>query len=372
MKLKFILILSVLVTTIYAQKKDVHIIELLPNETETKIETDFYISEIIDNRIIKNNIGIAQKGLMNRKVLSDFSKPFDLELLDYLETILPKDSNKTNLSVRINQLLVSEQTGAFKETGKAIVRLDVLIKNNDSSYGSLGSFEATKSKNSMDVTGKHDDRIRAVLKECLLQFDSLDWKKIKPLKIDVNRPLKANVLLEPVKHGFFQTYTELANNIPLENLSFQIQNRSTETRLHLKDSLGNKMKHFAYYDGNDIYLNASTYSGDRYYIKTERFDDFLLFSDVFVNQDNVMGMSMAFGVLGLLSSNERQSVMFDLNTGTFYPLNRTKMRLILKNDYKDLYKKHKRDTRNLEVMKEILNELYLRNTPEQFKALIKL
>ena len=120
LKISFYFFITLLVSfALNAQNKDVHEIELLPNETETVLSTDFYISEIIDNRIINVSNTIT-------------SSDFDREILDYLETILPIDSSKTALSLRINQLLISEHTGAFKETGKAIVRLNVLVKLNKS------------------------------------------------------------------------------------------------------------------------------------------------------------------------------------------------------------------------------------------------
>ncbi|MBL86404.1 MAG: hypothetical protein CMO82_07080 [Winogradskyella sp.] len=372
LKISFYFFITLLVSfALNAQNKDVHEIELLPNETETVLSTDFYISEIIDNRIIKSNIGIAQKGLMNRKVLSDFSKDFDREILDYLETILPIDSSKTALSLRINQLLISEHTGAFKETGKAIVRLNVLVKLNDSIYGNYGSFEASRSKNSMDVTRKHDDRIRAVLKDCLMQFDSLDREVLVLKKLNPFSPESVKVLNDSIKQGFFETYMELANNSPIRDINFKIQNRTTDEKLHLKDTIINKkIMHFAYNDGENTYLNASTYSGERHYVKTDRFDDFLIFSDVFVNQDNVSGMSLAFGVLGVLMSNEHQTVLFDLSTGQFYPMTRTKMRLLLKKDYPEFYKKYKRNSRNHEMNKEIIQSIYKEKTSEEFRALI--
>ena len=49
-------------------------------------------------------------------------------------------------------------------------------------------------------------------------------------------------------------------------------------------------------------------------------------------------MSLAFGVLGVLMSNEHQTVLFDLSTGQFYPMTRTKMRLLLKKDYPEFLK----------------------------------
>ncbi|WP_248723086.1 hypothetical protein [Seonamhaeicola sp. ML3] len=86
----FVLLLLIVTEHAFAQKTKFHIVELLPNTTETKEDVDFFISEVIDNRIYKNNIGIAQKGLLNKKVLSKFGKPFEEEVLDYFKTVFPE------------------------------------------------------------------------------------------------------------------------------------------------------------------------------------------------------------------------------------------------------------------------------------------
>lgn len=248
-----------------------------------------------------------------------------------------------------------------------------MSKNSLNEYNSLGSFEATRQKNSMDVTPKHDDRIRAILKDCLLQFNSLDRKSITPYKIDLNLPLQSKILKDSIKSGFYGTYTELANNNPIKTIVYETQKRSTREKLHLKDAnTKKKIIHFAYNNGKQTFLNASTYSGERHYILTERFDQFLLFNDFFVNQDKVMGLSMAFGVLGILASNENQTVLFDLNTGRFYPLNKTKMQLILKKDYPKLYKKYRNSPKSPKLTKEILNTIYNNISPEEFRAIIRL
>lgn len=371
--MKKLIILQMFLFTLVmsGQKKRVHTVALLPNETVSRIETDFYISEIIDNRLITTNIGIAQKGLLNRKVPAVFSKDFEEEILDYLETVFPKDTTKTALALRINQLLISEHTGALKETGKSIVRLDVLKKIDEDIYGSYGNFSSNAAKNGIDVTGKHDDRIRKVFKESLMQFDSTDWKNMRPKIINIELPVTPKILTEDIQKGFFRTYLELLNNNAINDLEFQIQDRSTREKLHLKDSNRNKLIHFAYHDGSNLYLNASTYSGERHYVKTERFDDFLIFSDVFINQDNASEMSFAFGVLGLLSSNERQTVFFDLKTGKFYPFNQRRMKSLLQNDFPKLYRKYRANSRYYDEVKAILKEVYNELSPEVFKERIR-
>ncbi len=110
----------------FSQARDYHIINLMPLEDDTVADVNFFVSKVIDNRIYKDNLGIAQKGVFNKKVLSIFEYPFEEELTDYFSAIFPKSSSKTPVVVRINQLLISEHTGAFKETGKATVNLDVL------------------------------------------------------------------------------------------------------------------------------------------------------------------------------------------------------------------------------------------------------
>ncbi|MEM6516214.1 MAG: hypothetical protein AAF688_08525 [Bacteroidota bacterium] len=357
--------------SVNAQKRKVHTVELLPNETESIVDADFYISEVIDNRLITSNIGIAQKGIFNKKVPAVFSKPFEVEVLDYLNTIFPKDTVKKALAIRINQLLISENTGAFKETGKAIVRLDVLIKIDDENYASYGNFSAQAFKNSMDVTGKHDDRIREIIKLCLVEFDSTDWQNNIAEVISLERPKIPKILTEEIEIGFFRTHLELLNNNSLKSINFEVQNRSTDDKLHLKDTEKNKLVHFAYNDGKDVYLNASTYSGERHYVKTERFDEFLLFSDVFLSQDSTSEMSFAFGVLGLLSSNQRQTVLFDLNTGQFYPLNQSRMKLLLKDNFPELYRKYRVSSGYLDEIRPILKQAYQKLSPEVFREVIR-
>lgn len=339
----------------FSQNKDYHIIELLPIEDDTISSVDFYVSKVIDNRVYKDNIGVAQKGMFNKKVLSKFNKPFEDALMEYLNIICPVDNTKQGLVLRINQLLISENTGAFKETGKTIVDMDVLV-NRNGAYFLLGSFSAFAEKNSVDVTRKHDDRIRSVISDCLMQFNQSDWKDREGRAFVTEMPNEPILLNEALKKGFFISFLELYRNEPFEDASieFKESDHSTVDKLYLKEREHKRALYYAYSDGNNIYINASNYSGEKYFVKTEFIDKYLLFNDTFVNQNEVAGMSLAFGVLGILASNIRSNVLLNMDTGQYHIIDDNKIRLLLKKDYPDLYEKMIKYPNNLMLLKSIL------------------
>ncbi len=375
MKKRLVLVLFGLVSVIASsQNKKQHIIELLSNKTETSENVDFYISEVIDNRIYKDNIGIAQKGIFNKKVLSNFKNPFQDEILNYIHTIFPVDSLKKPLILRINQLLISEKTGAFKETGKAIISLDILTKKDNDTYYLEGSFSAYREKNSADVTGKHNDRIRAVLKDCLMQFErSLIYgEKPEPRVISLSTSLKPAILNEQVKEGFFTTFLELYNNTPFVDSLIKFKaNRNRPDKLFLEERSHKRALYYAFSNGKSVYINASNYSGEKHFVKTERVKDFLLFNDTFVHTEQASEMSLAFGVLGLMASNSNSHVMLDIYSGQFHIIDANKMKVLLIKDYPKLYEDYNKDRNNIKLMKDILEQVFINEDSEKLRTIFK-
>ncbi len=369
---RLILLAMVLIGSLtLAQQREFHVIELLPNETETAEAVDFYIKDIIDNRIYKGNIGIAQKGAFNRKVLSRFSKAFDKEVLDYLQTVFPQDTSKVGLTLRINQLLISENTGAFKETGKAIINLDVLVERNDE-IGLLGSYSSMREKNSMDVTRKHDDRIRGVFKDCMMEFNATDWKRIDPKPLSLELPKEPILLSQKPSSGFFKSFMEFYNNQTFEDATITFKdNRHRPGKLFLEDRDHKRALYYAYSDGTDIYINAANYSGEKHFVKTSKVNRFLLFNDAFVNQEDVGGMSLAFGVLGVLASNKQTNVLMDLYSGEYHAIDRLKIKALLKEKYPDHYKSLKKKPNDVLLLKSILEELFEKEDEKKLIGILK-
>ncbi len=355
----------------FGQNQDYHIIRLMPIEDDTIADVNFYVSKILDNRVYKDNLGIAQKGVFNKKVLSKFDKPFEDELMEYLNAIFPPSASKKPIVLRINQLLISEQTGALKETGKATVNLDVLGFGNGTHYF-MGSFSAYAEKNSVDVTGKHDDRIREILKNCLVQFSGSDQQNIGKRIISLERKTVPAILNASLQPGFYTSFSELYANKPFQDATIVFKDHGPfPEKLFLEDRMHKRALYYAYSDGETIFLNASNYSGEKHFVKTERIDKYLLFTDTFVNQDKVAGMSMAFGVLGILMSNEQTHVLLDLYTGQYHNIDSSKIRLLLKNDYPELYKQVRKDSKNRDVIKSTLNKLLEKNNKEAIRIILE-
>ena len=371
--LKKALVIFVLLSSVvnFCQAQDYHIINLLPLEEDTVENVNFYVSKIIDNRIYKDNLGIAQKGVFNKKVLSTFYNPFEEELMDYFNAIFPANTSKTPLVLRINQLLISENTGAFKETGKATVNLDVLTEKDDIYYF-LGSFSAYPEKNSVDVTGKHDDRIREILKSCLIQFSELNPDTQMNRTILLENPSAPVILSEPIKKGFYTSFSELYNNQPFQDASIVFKDYSSnQEKLNLEEREHKRALYYAYSDGDYIYLNASNYSGEKHFVKSELIDKYLLFNDTFVNQDKAAGMSLAFGVLGLLMSNEQTNVLLDLYTGQYHSIDGSKIRMLLNDKYPDLYKHVRKNLNNKDLMKSVLIKLLESENKEEVRYILE-
>ncbi|MFD2098447.1 hypothetical protein [Flagellimonas iocasae] len=355
MKLGFLSFLLLMAINVLTAQKDFHTISLLPNKTESAENVDFYISGIVDNRVYKDHVGIAQKGMLNRKVQAQFEQPFEEELLAYLNTVFPPEASKKPLILRINQLLISENTGAFKETGTATVNLDVLIYLNNE-YNYLGSFASEAEKNSMDVTGKHDDRIRAILKECLMEFDSLPNKYEAKKVVTLERPEVANILTESPGTGYYFSFNELYNNEPVQDTAVSIKPKD-ENLFRVEDAKGKPAPYYGFFDGTDFYLNAQNYSGDRHFVKAQKVNDFLLFNDIFINQDKVSGLGLAFGIIGVLASNERSNTLLDLNTGKFIVLTHKRVKLLLEKDYPEYYERYTKYENNPILVRGILEQV---------------
>lgn len=227
-------------------------------------------------------------------------------------------------------------------------------------------------KNSVDVTAKHDDRIRGILKECLMLFNSTNWRVVEPILIDLEKKGQSKVLVENYKEGFYYSLLELYNNKTIIDRAYSVDERkSNGDKLFLKSDEQGKAMYFAYSDGDDLYLNAAIYSADRHYIKTYKFDEFVLFNDVFVNDDKVMGWSYALGLLGQLVSTENQNVLMDLNTGEIFTLSKKKMKLILGKKYPKLLKQYYNNSKDVNEVLNILNYVLENENKDELRGLLR-
>ena len=180
-----------------------------------------------------------------------------------------------------------------------------------------------------------------------------------------------SVTPDNIKKGFFETFEDFAANNPITGINIKVQKRSTEERLHLKDAdTRKKIKHFAYFDGKTLYINAWLYSLDRYYVKTEWLNEYLMFNDVFENEDTADALGSAFGLIGALASNQEQFLFLNVETSIYYRITKGNLIRLIKSTDEELFQANKEQITDTNVLKRLLHELNQKMGKEAFYEML--
>lgn len=341
-------------TIVFSQKKKkVHIVSLSPKETlESK---QFFLIEVIDNRLNKENIGVAQKGLMNRQVPAKFKENFILHLKKTFTALLPPSKKKDSLIVKVNKLFVSERTSAFSELGTCEVELE-FIKKIDTTFYTLGKFRSTIEGKGVDVTKKHSNRIIEALSDCINQFSTSGWEepnislakvKTENIKFDFNTPLKK---------GLYYNFNNLINNQPIDSIKYDVKliHKSNINDHYIVKHHGTKKrikKLFGFSDGEAIYLNGTrfTLNAKEYFIKSKMIGRYIYFEDKLASMEGIV----AFGVM---ASTKQKGVVLDTKSGVATVLIEENIETLLSLN-PELLKDFKNSNRTIEDVRMLIKTL---------------
>ncbi|MCM5663616.1 hypothetical protein [Galbibacter mesophilus] len=367
------LLLILNTTFIFSQSDEKeHVVDILDVNEIQPINTSFRITEVIDNRIYKNNIGFAQKGMFNKNVTAVLTDSLHSVLMSYFEKLFSESESNEELTLRINQFLISEHTTAFSETGTVILNMDFLKKIDEKKYYLLDSYVNSISHNAaIDATSKHDDRIREILHEAFIGFNTKKDSISNPTVISILSEVPSSkILAEAPKAGFFTSFSELNSNEAVAFSEFKVI-KEKDDKVYFENDLKESPQFYAFSDGSSIYINSSVYSSDKHYIKTKRVKDYLLFNDTFINSDNTAALATTFGLTGMLIANKNNNVLLDLKSGQYYILNNNKMKKLLKGLNPSLYTYYKMNDRDVESIKKILDHIF-ENKSEEMEDLIEI
>lgn len=239
----------------------------------------FYVSDIIDARISKNNIGWVQRGPVNSRREANLEKGFKPELTDFFNRNLPAQSNLPAVIVKILKFQVSEHTTAFSEFAKAEVAMDFIYQKDNQFYHLFRGIGVEK-RYGLDVTAGHDDNIKTAIEQCLKQFsrESIEQHlaKANPATwADVSKDFLATlethdypILTDSVmKKGIYESFLDFRNNkaLPAHNLVIEKVNRTSkqlqniyEVKPYLLEADGSKkpLKHvWGFSDGENLYIH---------------------------------------------------------------------------------------------------------------------
>jgi len=328
----------------------------LENKNDTPIGLNFSISKVYDGRQFKENIGTVQKGAFNKKVLANFEKPLEEEILNYLSVILPSANKK--IDIRINDLYISEYTKAFSETGFATIVLDV-IEQKEGVDHIVGTYSYTAEGNGMDVTNKHDDRLKEALVQIMTQYKNTSQEKKTQIVFDPNQIILNRNLVETPKKGIYLTYADVLNNKPFAE-DFNFSNKKEQ--YYILDASGkDKSNYFGFSDGVNFYINVSKYASSKFYAKTAVVGNKYFIEDIAYDQNSVVAAGAMFGLIGVLvassAGNGGVPMLIDCYSGQPIFLSNSEIKTMLK-PQPELYKEYKDGKKTNQEIKNILEKYY--------------
>jgi hypothetical protein len=347
-------------TAVFSQNKtEFHKISL-KDKSDRAVGFNFYVENVYDGRQFKENIGTVQKGGFNRKVLANFEKPLAEEFFDYLAIICPKEEIKPKISIRINDVYVSELTRAMSETGYATLAVDVIESKDGVDY-IVGSYTASTESNGMDVTGKHDERLKKVLQDCLSSYIKTSDANKTALVFDANQSGKSKMITDVPLKGVYVTYADVLNGKPFDDANFEISNKKERFYLLNKATNLEELNYYGFSDGENFYINVSKYASSKHYAKTEIISGKYYIENVIYNPNNAIAMGAMFGLIGVAiasaASDSSIPMLIDCYTGQPCFLSNSEMKVML-SPYPELLKEFKNGNKSNLDRKYILKKYY--------------
>jgi len=319
----------------------------------------FYVAGVFDGRQFTDNIGTVQKGIANRPVLARFEKPFLEETTQYLTAAYPKKEGLYPVWVRINDLYVSEYTDKNEETGYASVVMDVMTKKNDNLYIE-GTYGGNIEGTGMDVTRKHNVRIRQAFNKCLGLYE-VTLPEDKTMEVFTEENTKREIPVKPAM-GVYRSYLDMVKNKPLANDTYYLKQDKDKYYIINRTNSQKCSNFYAYSDGETVYLNVTKYANEKYYAKTERIADKYYIEKVAYDQFKAISqvaMFQLFGYYGgaVIIDDISMPMLADCYSGQPFFLSKSGIKTLLA-PQPQLLDEYKKSKKTPEDIKRIVTKYY--------------
>ncbi len=302
---KIILAFSLLfLLTGHAQEQKVHQISLY-NDKNIAIDTDFYIENVYDGRQVKENIGSVYVSMFNSKVSAVFQKPFEEEVRSLLNVLYPKSENKKAVSIRVNELYVTEANAdsdsrAKKQKATATVVFDIIEIKEDGKQYITGTFFSTREYMGGDVTKKHPGLITDALKNSFENYKNTKQVYATLIPFSPEENLNAIGLKNGIKEGVYLNYKDVANGHSLSLADYTITKYKEGFCLLNKQTGRLESGFYGFSDGQNFHLNLFRFSTIKYYLKTEIMGDSYFIDEVYEQSLDFSAFNLSYGAMAAL------------------------------------------------------------------------
>lgn len=358
MRKLFFLFISLLgITSVFSQG-GAHVVSL---KTKQKFPIKgFYISEVIDQRVVRQNIGILPltdlHGNTYGWVPAVFPSPFETYLHDILGELI-KHKREEAIVLIVHEFYLSEIYETWSKYGRFRFRFEFAKRKGDRLYSLFQSKGSVKGEGS-NITKGHPSSIHFGLQKAFTDFHNSNWKKKEGGVIELDEKVGLDIKKAP-KRGLYHDFVRLASNEPFRETGYKLNQIKDTYGYTLTDSLGKRIKKNVLFvsDGKDIYMSALHINGfDESLLKPLFVGKYLYFEARFSDPS----ASVAFGAVGAITTNSSKAIVLDSETGLVDILGKQRTVRFLK-QYPDQLKTYLSSERKLEDRREAIlsiNELY--------------
>jgi hypothetical protein len=167
---------------------------------------DFYIHEVIDNRL-KQDLGVIEDS-SNKKVKLRFEYATTTTIQNFMDATLPKTGDRAPITLKVNHLKIEEaQTSIENRKARVYVELYFYAENGEELHKIAHYEEQDFPVSSLtEIFETHEKRIRAALEYCL-------WSYIHAQKENTTDSLTKDGMLDNA--SFPKEATTFENYVPL-------------------------------------------------------------------------------------------------------------------------------------------------------------
>ena len=233
----------------------------LENEKFEIENRNFYISKVIDERKDKSIIGISQKGAFNKKINTKFTDGVEISVFNFISNSLPKEEGQKEIVVKIIELQISEVT-VWNETGKATIKMDFYSYNDAGHFVKVFQTGAVIAESSIDVTKRHEARIRQTIINCMEKFSFSTWIENLSSQFSENKKMEVS-LPDNLVEGIYKNFQEFLSNKPRITKGYYVKSKprthkkwNETVSFTLKDSTSKRKieKIWGFSDGESAYI----------------------------------------------------------------------------------------------------------------------
>jgi hypothetical protein len=213
----------------------------------------------------------------------------------------------------------------------------------------------------MDVTGKHDERLKKVLQDCLTNYVKTSDADKSALVYDANQSIKRKTIIDVPLKGIYLTYIDVLNGKPIDDANFEITNKKEKFYLLNNATNSEELNYYGFSDGENFYINVSKYASSKHYAKTEIISGKYYIENVIYNSNNAIAMGAMFGLIGVAiasaASDSSIPMLIDSYTGQPSFLSNNEMKVML-SSYPELLKEFKASDKSNGDKKDIIKKYY--------------